>query len=106
MNIIEKITPTPWKVIGLRHIHVADESIVAPIAICEDVTARMKSGECYANAAHIVKCVNLHDELVDAVEYYCSVMREAWGNEAFEKSNDHVISKMRNALAKAKAGAA
>lgn len=62
MNNEVKHTPTPW---------VADENAIndnigVEIAL---ITSDMRTWEeDDANAAHIVKCVNLHDELVDALK--------------------------------------
>lgn len=61
-----KHTPTPWKV-GLDnpmevlslHSHFLFKTSRSNVPRCEDI----------ANAAHIVKCVNLFDELVEALDY-------------------------------------
>lgn len=55
-------TPTPWKV--------ADEYIFDRHRneIATTTTSGLSFEEDEANAAHIVKCVNAHDDLVEALE--------------------------------------
>lgn len=53
-------TKTPWNYQG--HLIFAAATHGEPFITCE---ARE---EMIANAAHIVKCVNMHDELVEALE--------------------------------------
>jgi hypothetical protein len=71
-----KHTPTPWKV--CRHSDngelvvrsKSDQGIVANCQ-CDSYSLDNQAGleqECKANAEHIVKCVNMHDELVDALK--------------------------------------
>lgn len=63
-------TPTPWKVehghmqqnIGIRYWQITD----GQDAICNNQFCCAEDSE--ANAAHIVKCVNMHDELVEVLE--------------------------------------
>ena len=62
-----KHTPTPWQVNDQRKSGWMDNSIY--------ITGNHNLAKLYddykqaeANAAHIVKCVNLHDELVTALE--------------------------------------
>jgi hypothetical protein len=52
-------SPTPWKLSARTHIESADEWCVTDL-----------HGENLApvNAEHIVRCVNVHDDLVDALE--------------------------------------
>lgn len=66
--------------------------------------------EAYANAAHIVKCVNLHDELVGALEsvlgFEVATPKDyaTKGAEAFSPLQRHIIeiqNKARAVLAKA-----
>lgn len=49
-----KHTPTPWKVNGYKSIRGSNKEYIA--------SANWRNGS--ANADHIVKCVNMHDELV------------------------------------------
>ncbi len=51
-------TPTPWAASDVRVDATARKAHEGPTCIASSV----------ANAAHIVKCVNLHDELVAAME--------------------------------------
>jgi hypothetical protein len=64
-------TPTPWYWDGQRYIR--EESTDAPLARMQDDDGHInprerKSLPADANAAHVLKCVNLHDELVAALE--------------------------------------
>lgn len=57
-------TPTPWYSIGNDIYHESEYGSDPIASVC---------GECsftqdHANAAHIVKCVNMHDELVEAIQ--------------------------------------
>lgn len=52
-------TPTPWKVYQYGGVQIGQEDTGE--AVCS-MWGDKKEGE--ANAAHIVKCVNMHDELV------------------------------------------
>ena len=54
-------TPTPWDAVG--SFILAGKDIVAT---CTTATIDAKQGE--VNAALIVKCVNMHDELVEALK--------------------------------------
>ena len=56
-------TPTPWKVYLYGGVQIGQEDTGE--AVCS-MWGDKQEGE--ANAAHIVKCVNMHDELVEALE--------------------------------------
>lgn len=58
-----KHTPTPWKVYQCGGVQIGQEGTGE--AICS-MWGDKHEGE--ANAAHIVKCVNMHDELVGALK--------------------------------------
>lgn len=61
-----KHTPTPWKH-GFKR---ADESVVISsggLGLTVAVVHQGAINNAQANAANIVKCVNMHDELVDAL---------------------------------------
>jgi len=63
-----KHTPTPWTTLfDGDEVQIGDSSgnFVAMTLPCESSGATERD---YANAAHIVKCVNAHDELVRVVE--------------------------------------
>lgn len=66
---MSKHTPTPWRVDGRQIIGTNDRGF-------EDVLAEMlKWSEPYtstqqANAEHIVKCVNAHDELIGELQNF------------------------------------
>lgn len=61
-------TPTPWEV------GTDEDGRVAVIKGCSFLTYAFptdlgfETGSADANAAHIVKCVNMHDELVEAIQ--------------------------------------
>lgn len=68
-------TPTPWEIVS---------RLVGPLVIVSGDTEVAHVGAdsfelASANAAHIVKCVNLHDELVKAFELLIdNITPEAW----------------------------
>lgn len=70
-NTREKHTETPWYITYDKHEQAnligADDNFVA-ICVHQCLTALIPVME--ANARHIVKCVNSHDELVDIVKLY------------------------------------
>lgn len=55
-------TPTPWKVYLYGGVQIGQEDTGE--AVCS-MWGDKQEGE--ANASHIVKCVNMHDELVEAL---------------------------------------
>lgn len=66
---MSRVTPRPWAIRGPAGVDrdfaiVADRKIIAEAwgRVCE--TDFPDAG---ANAAHIIKCVNMHDELVEAL---------------------------------------
>jgi hypothetical protein len=88
MNPTPKHTPTPWRV-GDAGFTVfgpkTDQPSPVTIAPCKSK----------ANAAHIVKCVNLHDELVDfalevqrIVKEKPSALVEVYLKDLFEDKKD------------------
>lgn len=58
----QKHTPTPWKVYQFGGVQIGQEDTGE--AICS-MWGDKSEGD--ANAAHIVKCVNMHDGLVEAL---------------------------------------
>lgn len=69
----QKHTPTPWTF--KQDPKTGDCGITAVgVGILAETYAEIRraheyaTGESHANAAHIVKCVNMHDELVEALE--------------------------------------
>jgi hypothetical protein len=66
-----KHTSTPWELSG-TDIRCSSGGI-ANVHDPEDPLHRTKTN--IANAQHIVKCVNLHDELVEALERITSIKR-------------------------------
>lgn len=63
-----KHTPTPWKLLPNKQ-YITSESSERTIARTGLDRQQPKQRELdSANAAHIVKCVNLHDELITILE--------------------------------------
>lgn len=66
-------TPTPWQLVGphqeATHIIAMPEIAAKQGESVAWVTAKLERGEGPANAARIVLCVNMHDELVAALQY-------------------------------------
>lgn len=68
-------TPTPWNARGLAICK--GNSLIAVMG--QDDGIKFSEKTSLANATHIVKCVNLHDELVDALELLIdNISPEAW----------------------------
>lgn len=70
-------TPTPWQTDeshffddGMQHYQDLDYlEIVGSGTVALVLDLHSNHEDTKANAAHIVKCVNMHDELVEALEY-------------------------------------
>lgn len=63
----DKHTPTPWKH-GTKRM---DESVVITsggLGLTVAIVHQGAINNAQANASHIVKCVNMHDELVEAIQ--------------------------------------
>jgi hypothetical protein len=60
-------TPTPWTV-EFGQVIVSEDTTLAMTAPVHNGPRVISDDECKANARHIVHCVNLHDELVQALE--------------------------------------
>lgn len=87
-----KHTPTPWH---NKYYYIYDEN---GNDIADSISSK-SFGLSEANAAHIVKCVNMHDELVEALK----VSNEKLYNLLFD-GEDHPLIKANNEALK-KAGA-
>lgn len=93
-----KHTPTPWKRSGANTIHGPD-CIVAFVGGTER-EVKMHSGERWeADAVHIVRCVNSHDELVAAL----ADIREEWLSD--EPQMGRLVDAIPGLLARARGGA-
>lgn len=87
-----KHTPTPWKV-GLDspmdvlslHSHFLFKTSRSNVPRCEDI----------ANAAHIVKAVNMHDELVNVLEQVTDFLTVAAAESKDDKPEFYESSMMR-----------
>lgn len=70
-----KHTPTPWKAVSNESYWTIvpenrrDDSPYQIGDVCSSYPYNKDQGLQQANAAHIVKCVNLHDELVEALQF-------------------------------------
>jgi len=60
-------TKTPWHTGGIGN-HIVFDSDGYAVANATVFHGKQEDGESAANADHIVKCVNSHDALVDAVK--------------------------------------
>lgn len=69
-DVMSKHTPTPWKVDDINTKGKTRIAYKGFSVAYTDISHRTEQ-EQEANAAHIVKCVNLHDELVAVVEFEC-----------------------------------
>lgn len=89
-------TPGPWKLSDkvTARIIPGDGNEGFTIALCSGFNEQ----EAKANAAYIVHCCNLHQELVQALERFCNV----FGNYPAETSAGICVAKARAVLAKAK----
>lgn len=82
-----KHTPTPWK--SANSFIISGDDIVASC-----ITSTVDSEQGRANAAHIVKCVNMHDELAS----YLMICLDIFESEG---TKERVCSDIREALKKA-----
>lgn len=87
-------TPTPWKVEDWH----GDTQIVGPEGslICID-TAYYPVAPSEGDMAHIVKCVNMHDELVEVLkrahEEWSELYAERYNEPPTETPYDEVLKK-------------
>lgn len=68
-----KHTDTPWQLFDSSSVIAVDQH--RAIAICSNVGG-IDDQQSKANAAHIVRCVNSHDELVKALELIANQSRD------------------------------
>ena len=84
-----KHTPTPWKVADLNAwIEVRSNSTARPICKIwkSDDDGKDEYQELQANAKHIVHCVNVHDELIGALEQLYPYCEGDTSREIIEKA--------------------
>lgn len=103
------ITPWQYKIYGEK-VHIFNEGRC--IAILNSSSARHSAIDVdEANAAHIVKCVNLHDEMIKALEFYADEKNYSYEvclmpEQPFEGIDNEIFvdlgAKARAVLAKAK----
>ena len=94
-------TPTPW------HVYEKDPFVICEggggsIGIIEAGYPGVSEAEQIANAAYVVHCVNVHDDLVKALESILNVRVEGWENIWAGSNRCQDIA--RAALARAKGG--
>jgi hypothetical protein len=97
----QKHTPAPW-VLRESTVDVYDGYmlIVGDFGIIAKIGGNREKSEIKANAEHIVKCVNMHDELVDALE---DLVQEIKGsNKQKWYGTDIDLYEAEQALSKAK----
>lgn len=90
-------TPTPWEAESDSVWH-EDFGRVALLAAPHHPDGEKIAS---ANAAHVVKCVNSHDALVEALEHVMAMHDDAYLRDHEEWA--HIVADARTALAKAKA---
>lgn len=105
-----KHSPTPWAV-ATNPGGPMDQPAFPPIVDAsgnphgEDIVAMPlgNSETVQANAAHIVKCVNLHEELVDALQELLSAARHCGLQHGidFDHFWETAATQAKNAIAKA-----
>lgn len=93
-------TPTPWKVVKraseMSSMWIAGNIKESGFAteVCYIAEHGLKPSEMdKANAAHIVKCVNLHDELVERLEYMTKLLSENKGGYSLAIENTKSLLK-------------
>ena len=93
-------TPTPWQISSANAFHRA--MIFAYPAHKQTAVAALTEGDnADANAAHIVRCVNSHDELVAALEWLVNCADPNNDGELDRtKDVEHAIEQACAALAK------
>ena len=62
-----KHTPIPWKTVGETLVYGQDNYCIAA-TMSDHWVSNRDIDESLANTQHIVRCVNSHDELIDALE--------------------------------------
>ena len=86
-------TPAPWITNKRTEIVTANDYYLLAACISDDGTS-------VANAAHIVKCVNMHYELVNSGAAFLQWLRDFMGNEAMSEINSIALNAFEAALAK------
>ena len=71
---MSKHTPTPW-ILRFRH-HDANEHHVDVRAFAGTYEVGALSGMSRANRVHVIKCVNSHDKLVEALQRAVSIIED------------------------------
>jgi hypothetical protein len=97
-------TPTPWTV-EFGQVIVSEDTTLAMTAPVHNGPRVISDDECKANARHIVHCVNLHDELVQALEILTKQLNTDFDMLDDDRVTDRLTAAYLNAvdaLAKAK----
>ena len=95
-----KHTPGPWNIIGKTHIISQDKKRIGQAFVIDNYHAisfiAKEDVEANANA----KLISAAPELLEALQYYFDVLKEARGKE-WDTKPDHVLFKMLSAYKKA-----
>jgi hypothetical protein len=85
-----KYTPTPWKTVGETLVYGQDNYCIAA-TMSDHWVSNRDIDESLANAQHIVRCINSHDDLVSALksllleaEAFASVIKPYQASTALE----------------------
>lgn len=86
-------TPTPWNVDEYKSIVDSEGNTISANGFAMVMSYGEEQKKAQANAAHIVKCVNMHDELVKALknareeleEYESSLNHENYNNPSLNE---------------------
>ena len=99
-----KHTPTPWNISEelTDQWHIVIETNCRGTVLVERMV-REDEGLAEANAAHIVRCVNLHDELVHIAQSALELMYDSKGHLE-EKTRLDAIESLKDLLDRAKGG--
>ncbi len=101
---IDKVSPRPWVTddSNVEMVAILKNGIYHYIGACGADTTNyvdtMRQDESETNAAHIVHCVNMHDELVQALKDYIQLIDS--GDAGFWEPTE-----LRELLARAEGGA-
>ena len=91
-------TQTPWRLHDMESATIVDCFNHSTIADCN---GSHRSGDFnVANAMYIIKCVNMHDELVHSGAAFLQWFRDFMGNEAMSEINSIALNAFESALAK------
>jgi hypothetical protein len=99
---MSKHTPTPWEVNGQMIVKDCYNEVIADVEASWQFNfppkRRVNRDICNANAEHIVKCVNSHDELLEALKQALSYIKGDYIDaDGIEERLSNVIKKAEGA---------